>query len=110
MYPEYGMREDQVLCTLSGPSDVYKGDSGSPLMVMRGEGEAARWMAVGIVSWSERERVEDTHLPSEWAAVWQKTGLLAFPLFTEISGWFTRISTYCAWIAKTSGGDVECVD
>jgi len=58
------MREEQVLCTLNGPSDIYTGDSGSPLMVIQGEGDAARWMAVGIASWTERERTEDTHLPS----------------------------------------------
>jgi hypothetical protein len=58
------MREEQALCTLSGSSDIYNGDSGSPLMVVQGEGEAAHWVAVGIASWTERERPEDTHLPS----------------------------------------------
>lgn len=63
------MREEQSLCTLSGPSDVYIGDSGSPLMVVmpgKGAGEEPHWVAVGIASWTERERPEDIHLPSMW--------------------------------------------
>lgn len=68
LYPQYPIEERHQICTLSDPTDQYYGDSGSPLMVEIGkdsDGEERRWMAVGITSWTERERQEDTHLPSE---------------------------------------------
>ncbi|KAI1696972.1 trypsin domain-containing protein [Ditylenchus destructor] len=75
-------------------TDVWHGDSGGPLMVsMEDNNGQNRWFEVSITSFGYR-RYEDPSPPP-----------VPYPQAPSV---YTRITTFCDWIAKMTSNSVQC--
>ncbi|KAI1695748.1 trypsin domain-containing protein [Ditylenchus destructor] len=84
---DYGNLVSEAMICARGQNDteIYRGDSGGPISIKnssRSDGKV-QWMQVGIVSWGH-------------AGLFQESPMI-----------FTRLSSYCSWIAEVTKNTVE---
>ncbi|KAH7697577.1 serine protease, partial [Aphelenchoides avenae] len=87
---------ERFICAGGKDEGVSHGDSGGPLMINR----KGVWYLIGSTDLGDNKPAQQDRFPGKEARKARS--------FNPILDWYVRVSSYCPWIEKVTGGKAKC--